>query len=125
LTLSGADMAGSKYQAMADALALFLEVTPEPPDRNCFCHLSPPCNDCVEYAGLRDAFEAGRAALAMPEDEPANQLKITGDLTVNAQIGNSAEVDFDCGTWTFQMTSDFSVGKGRYAIIRLDDKEKQ
>ena len=24
------------------------------PDRNCSCHLSPPCGDCVEYSGIRE-----------------------------------------------------------------------
>ena len=25
-----------------------------PPDANCSCHLSPPCNDCVTYGYTRD-----------------------------------------------------------------------
>ena len=27
------------------------------PDRNCSCHISPPCGDCVTYGGLRDLDE--------------------------------------------------------------------
>jgi hypothetical protein len=31
---------------------------PEIPDANCSCHLSPPCNDCFEWAALREAIES-------------------------------------------------------------------
>jgi len=24
------------------------------PDPNCSCHISPPCNNCVDYGGLRE-----------------------------------------------------------------------
>lgn len=24
------------------------------PERHCNCHISPPCNDCVEYGGIRE-----------------------------------------------------------------------
>jgi len=34
------------------------------PERNCSCHLSPPCRDCEEYGGLREADKAIREALA-------------------------------------------------------------
>jgi len=27
------------------------------PERNCRCHISPPCNDCVEYGALREASD--------------------------------------------------------------------
>lgn len=37
---------------------------PTPPDRNCSCHISPPCGDCVDYSGLREALSDMRAALA-------------------------------------------------------------
>ncbi len=30
-----------------------LDHVPTPPDRNCSCHISPPCNDCVEHSRLR------------------------------------------------------------------------
>jgi len=26
----------------------------DPPDRNCSCHICPPCCDCVDWAGLRE-----------------------------------------------------------------------
>jgi hypothetical protein len=34
------------------------------PERNCACHIHPPCRDCVEHNGTRDAKEAARAWLA-------------------------------------------------------------
>ena len=33
------------------------------PDANCSCHLTPPCGDCVEYGGIRDALERARVVL--------------------------------------------------------------
>jgi hypothetical protein len=26
------------------------------PERNCACHINPPCNDCVEYSSKREAL---------------------------------------------------------------------
>lgn len=26
-----------------------------PPSRNCSCHINPPCNDCVDFTGQREA----------------------------------------------------------------------
>lgn len=34
------------------------------PDRNCSCHISPPCGDCEAYSFARDAHEEAKAALA-------------------------------------------------------------
>lgn len=33
------------------------------PERNCSCHLSPPCKDCVEWGGLREMVAAVRSAM--------------------------------------------------------------
>jgi len=49
------------------ALELFMERVDEPPEANCSCHLSPPCNDCVENWGLREAFSAAKEAIAKAE----------------------------------------------------------
>ena len=46
------------------ALELMLERLPEPPEANCSCHLWPPCNDCTDYGGEREAFEEAKAAIA-------------------------------------------------------------
>lgn len=40
-----------------------------PPDPNCSCHISPPCDDCVEYSGLREAVEETQSALAAMKGE--------------------------------------------------------
>jgi hypothetical protein len=31
------------------------ELLGDPPKANCYCHISPPCNDCVEWAAIREA----------------------------------------------------------------------
>ena len=31
------------------------ELLGDPPNANCSCHISPPCNDCVEWAAIREA----------------------------------------------------------------------
>ena len=49
------------------ALELFMERVAEPPEANCSCHISPPCNDCVENWGLREAFSAAKEAIAKAE----------------------------------------------------------
>ena len=54
-----------KYaQSLAAAVEGFIENVARPPEQNCSCHLSPPCDDCVDYASLREAFEFADAALA-------------------------------------------------------------
>jgi hypothetical protein len=46
------------------ALELILEMMDLPPDRNCSCHISPPCNDCVDYSGIREAIKRAEKVLA-------------------------------------------------------------
>lgn len=46
------------------ALELLLENVEEPPERNCSCHISPPCSDCVDHSGLREALNFARLAIA-------------------------------------------------------------
>jgi hypothetical protein len=64
-----------------EVIEALLEMQIRPPVRNCSCHISPPCNDCVEYGGLREAMKDAQstvdsitAALAQPEPEPASVL---------------------------------------------------
>jgi len=33
------------------------------PERNCSCHISPPCNDCVEYSYAREVNEHAKSAI--------------------------------------------------------------
>lgn len=54
---------------LAAALELLLERTDHPPAANCSCHLSPPCNDCVNWGGLREAISDAEAALAAHDQD--------------------------------------------------------
>ncbi len=55
----------AELRKQADALAEALEravgelYAPEP---GCSCHISPPCSDCVDYAGIREVNALGHAA---------------------------------------------------------------
>lgn len=51
---------------LREALEELLEMQETPPDRNCSCHISPPCSDCVDYGGIRSAIETAKEALAFP-----------------------------------------------------------
>ena len=46
------------------ALSEGVEYVEEPPERNCTCHLAPPCNDCVDHSEVREFFIDARKALA-------------------------------------------------------------
>lgn len=75
--------------SLAAALEELIEMSDEPPPAACSCHTAPPCGDCVEYRGMRDALEGARAALKAhkdaptpgagigPEWKPCNKLPIT------------------------------------------------
>jgi hypothetical protein len=56
-------------QELRGALEYLMEMTEEPPEANCRCHLSPPCGDCLKYSGLREAWEFARAAIAKATGE--------------------------------------------------------
>ena len=45
------------------------------PDRNCSCHLSPPCGDCVNYGGAREVIEQLELAIEMEEVARDKSLK--------------------------------------------------
>ena len=44
-------------------LSNLMEVVEEPPESNCSCHISPPCSDCIEWSGLREALSEARTAM--------------------------------------------------------------
>lgn len=46
-----------------ELLSNLMEVVEEPPESNCSCHISPPCSDCVEWSGLREALSEARTAM--------------------------------------------------------------
>lgn len=33
------------------------------PDRQCSCHICPPCSDCIEYGALRQAVDDAKQAM--------------------------------------------------------------
>lgn len=53
----------ARVAKLREALVWLLD-SYEPPYPNCRCHISSPCNDCVEYGALREAITAARAILA-------------------------------------------------------------
>lgn len=57
-------------EAVCDA-ADFVIDTDETPERNCSCHIHPPCSDCEEYAGRRQAIDELNAALAAAREHLA------------------------------------------------------
>ena len=40
-----------------------LDSLPEIPEKNCFCHINPPCSDCENYGALREAVTEAREYL--------------------------------------------------------------
>ena len=63
-------LAVNHHDALVVSLEELLDCSVEPPERNCSCHISPPCNDCVDYAGLREVFATARALLAKIGETP-------------------------------------------------------
>ena len=51
-------------QELAGLLEDVLEFIGEPPPPNCSCHISQPCNDCVDHAEAREIDSRINAALA-------------------------------------------------------------
>ena len=51
------------------ALEDLLDFTPDPPDPNCSCHISPPCADCIDNGGTREAIETAKAAIASVKEK--------------------------------------------------------
>lgn len=53
---------------LLEACKLLLQ-TVDVPEANCSCHIAPPCSDCVEHGGLREAIEYAKSAIAKAESE--------------------------------------------------------
>lgn len=47
----------------ASIIENLLEHMDRPPEPNCSCHISAPCNDCVEYSAIREAIADAEAYL--------------------------------------------------------------
>ncbi len=52
--------------AALERLAEVADLAPEPA---CSCHNAPPCADCVEWGGLREALKDARAMLVRAKGE--------------------------------------------------------
>ncbi|CAA2393602.1 hypothetical protein [Xanthomonas phage Tabio] len=64
----------SREASLEAALRLMMDAVGQPPKPNCSCHLSPPCSDCVEWGGLREAWADAESALEDPADLAAGSL---------------------------------------------------
>jgi hypothetical protein len=58
-------------ELVLELLEDLLERMIRPPDASCSCHLSPPCCDCVEYAGLRETIELAEEVLTSTKERGA------------------------------------------------------
>ena len=77
---------------MRSALETLLEFQ-SVPDKNCSCHISPPCSDCTEFAALREAIEDAKIAVGqkMPPVCPTDSLAVATRLANGKTIAQ--EVD--------------------------------
>jgi hypothetical protein len=50
---------------MSELLAICKEIPEhlDAPERNCSCHISPPCEDCIQYEGIREFLERAKSAV--------------------------------------------------------------
>lgn len=54
-----ADILRDRLEVLIEAV----ENTVSIPERDCRCHLAPPCGDCMDWSMLREAMEKAKAAL--------------------------------------------------------------
>lgn len=52
----------------AELIQSLLDTMQHPPEQNCSCHISAPCSDCVEYAGLREAIADAESYIKIQEE---------------------------------------------------------
>jgi hypothetical protein len=71
---------------LAVALEDLMEATGEPPDRNCSCHISPPCPDCIDYGGWREALENADSARALAKATEDQAGPTTGRTSCNTPV---------------------------------------
>lgn len=69
-------------QELLGALRQLMDMTGEPPDANCSCHISPPCNDCVENTGWRDAFTFAQSTIAKADTAQKDFPEAVADATI-------------------------------------------
>lgn len=69
-------------QELLGALRHLVDMTGEPPDTNCSCHISPPCSDCVENTGWRDAFTFAQSTIAKADTAQKDFPEAVADATI-------------------------------------------
>ena len=47
----------NQRDGLLEALKGVIEYVDRPPLRSCSCHVSPPCNDCVDWSHLREVLD--------------------------------------------------------------------
>jgi len=51
-----------------EAVLEFVRESLYAPEPNCSCHISPPCQDCIDHSLTREILETARAALGEKKD---------------------------------------------------------
>lgn len=74
----------SNIQTAIEVLLEELQSHIDIPDKNCSCHLSPPCGDCVDYSSIREAIANAKETLL--ELEMAELLYTMFPSTSNASL---------------------------------------
>jgi len=61
---------------LAEAVGALKEMVDERdiPDANCSCHISPPCNDCVDYGHARELAAGAARIVAKHQGQPDKPL---------------------------------------------------
>ena len=65
-TLAEREALIAQRDALLGALQDFVD-NDDTPERNCSCHLSPPCQDCVDFGGRREMLSNARNVIAKAE----------------------------------------------------------
>ena len=52
-----------ELEQVHDALRDLIETADEGPKANCSCHISPPCNNCIERSNAENIIKEGKYAL--------------------------------------------------------------
>jgi hypothetical protein len=72
--------------ALVVALEDLMEATGRPPERNCSCHISPPCPDCIDYWDWREALENADSARALAKATEDQAGPTTGRTSCNTPV---------------------------------------
>ena len=98
--LSSANRALAEQLRLSNTFRLALQALLElqnVPDKNCSCHISPPCNDCVEFDALREAIED--ANLAVGKGIAANGSPSSLAVAIRLKSGRTIAQEVDGSRW--------------------------